>query len=637
MSALRLLPALLALLLLAPSQLLAAPDDLAPESEGADPVPESTVSETTITATRTRRSLLSLSGTAEVMDRDELDLMDALSLDEAMDQVAGVDVVGDSRYGQEVRFNTRGVNSGFGTQRTLILLDGRPLTDEYLGTVDLAQYPLVAMQRVELVKGPASALYGSNALGGVANLIPRRGGAGHHTEAFVEGGSFGSWRTNLTHGTMIGPVDFFLGVEASSTQGYLDNSRGDDMDWSTAAGFLNLGYEEEDYEVRGYFSLFGGEGTDEDYDRDIARNLQDLLFSYHVDKAKEADLSLRLYRSQLDQELMWFDRPESQFDQVSLGAILTQTYRVHEQHLLLGGLEWRHEQAESDEAVGSVDEQAATWSAFVQDEFQVTPDLYLVLGVRYDQRTNVDGEFSWRVGANWQVVEGTNLRGALGRAFRAPTISDQYLPTTQYFGLTFEGNPALTPEYLHSAEVGVDQVLLPGTVLSVTGFASNFEDFWDFLMQQDGVFRPQNVGKVRILGLESVVTAEIGYGFIADTSYTLTDAAYRQFDQDPQVEGNRLDDNVKHRGSAGVTWRHPDGHAVRLGVLISGDRYTDPENTQAGHLESFVVANLEGVARLTKNIDLTLNVQNLTNTRYYVRPEFKQPGRAIFAGVRVNF
>ena len=147
MNALRLLPILLLLLFLAPSPLFAAPDEeveALPESDAAVPedtvpdtnVPDTKVPETMITATRTKRSIETLSGAVEVKDRDELDLMDAITVEQAMSQVAGVDVIGDSRYGQEVRFNTRGVASGFGTQRTLILLDGRPLTGEYLGRGD---------------------------------------------------------------------------------------------------------------------------------------------------------------------------------------------------------------------------------------------------------------------------------------------------------------------------------------------------------------------------------------------------------------------------------------------------------------------------------------------------------------------
>jgi outer membrane receptor protein involved in Fe transport len=622
--------------LLALLVLLCAPAAAAPE-DAAQPVPAVTMTETTVTATRTPRSVSSLSGSATVMDRDEIGFKDSVTLDQAMDQVAGVDVVGASRYGQEVRFNTRGLPSGFGTQRTLILLDGRPLTDAYLGSVDLAQYPLGSMQRIELVRGPASALYGSNALGGVGNLIPRAGGPVQQTEIYGEGGTFGSWRTGISHGTMAGPVDVFLSIEGAGTNGYLDNSRGDDMDWATTSAFFNLGYATDRFEVRAYFSAFGGRGTDEDYDRDVKRNMEDLDFTYQLDPEHDAVTNLRVYRSQLDQTLDWFERPKTDYDQVSWGAILTQTWRVHSSHLLLGGLEWRLEDAQVGEPAGDVNEDATTLSAFVQDEWEVTEDMDVVLGGRYDKRTGIDGEFSFRLGGNYRVVPGTTLRAAVGRAFRAPTISDQYLPTTQYFGMTFEGNPDLDPEYLYSAEVGVDQEVVPGVILSVTGFASSFKDFWDFLPDTDGVFRPQNVGKVRILGLETGVVADIGEGFFADAGYTFTDAEYRDFDPNPDVEGNRIDDNVKHRGSLGVSWRHPVGHAIRFGLMVSGDRYTDPENSQDGRLSSFYVAEIQAVGHLAENIDVTLNVQNLFNHRYATRPEFKQPGRAIFGGVRFTF
>ena len=164
--------------------LLAAKLPAADEPEKPVVVPE-----TTVTATRTPRELSTLSGTADVLTREESQLRDAWTVEEAIRELNGVDVVGNSRYGQEVRLNTRGIPSGYGTQRTLVLLDGRPATDEYLGNVDLAQYPLYSMERIELTRGPASALYGTNALGGVVNLIPRRGGAVPRTELYAEGGS----------------------------------------------------------------------------------------------------------------------------------------------------------------------------------------------------------------------------------------------------------------------------------------------------------------------------------------------------------------------------------------------------------------------------------------------------------------
>ena len=600
-------------------------------------IPVSVVPVTTITETRNPRSIESLTGAANVVDREIILLRNSWTAEEALSEVPGVDVVGSSRYGQEVRLNTRGVNSGYGTQRTLVLLDGRPLTDEYLGNVDLAQYPLSAMRQIELVRGPASSVYGTNAMGGVLNLIPRRGRADPFTEISAQGGTFGTFNAAFAHGTMMGPVDFFLSVEGADTNGYMDNSRGDDMDWQRTTGFLNLGLEEERFSVRTYLSLFGGDGTDEDFDRDIERNLEDLLFTYRLDPEHDAETRVRVYRSELNQTLDWFERPESDYDQIGWGASVIQTWRPARDHLLTGGVEWRLEQAEVGEAAGDVDEEATTWSLFLQDEFEVADGLLLVGGVRYDKRSGIDGEITWRAGANWQATPGTTIRGAVGRAFRAPTISDQYLPETAYFGVTFMGNPDLDPERLLSAEIGVDQVLCDYATLSVTAFASRYKDYWDFIMAEPGIFRPMNIARVKIWGLETEVAADLGGGFSAVAGYTLTNAEYTKFEGNDDVEGNRLDDNVKHRGSAALTWRHPDGHGARLGVIVSGNRPTDPENTRDDFLDPYYVFEFAAQAQLTEWAAVTFSVENALNRGYRTRPEFRQPGRAIFAGLRLTF
>ena len=436
---------------------------------------------------------------------------------------------------------------------------------------------------------------------------------------------------------MLGPVDVFVAGEALDTDGYLNNSRGRDMDWQTFSGFANVGFEQDLYGVRALLGTSTGEGTDEDYDRVLARDMQDLEFTLRPEAGSENETNFRLYRSGLDQSLRWFGRPDTDFEQDSIGGIVTQSFRVHDAHLLTGGLEWRREAAEVTEPAGTVDEAAAVWSPFLQDEIDATEDLRFVLGLRYDDRTSIDGEVSWRAGANWRVAEGTTLRAAAGKAFRAPTISDQYLPPTSYFGMTFAGNPDLSPEVLLSGEAGVDQELTEWLAGSLTAFLSRFEDFWDFLPDDEGVFRPQNIAKVKVWGIEASFSADLGEGFTADTGYTFTSATYQDFRGRPEVEGNRVDDNVRHRGFAGVTWRHKDGHAVRLLVLASGNRYTDPENSQAGQLDAFAVVSLSGEARVTEFATVFVALENALNSGYETRPEYREPPRALFAGVRVVF
>ena len=212
-----------------------------PDSARADS--NHVLSEIVVTATRTPRTIKSLTGSATVVTEEQFATQATASVDAALGSYAGVNAIGDARFGQEVKLNLRGFNSGFSTQRALILLDGRPLTSEYLGETNLVLYPLASMARIELVRGVAGAAYGTNALGGVVNLIPRRGGPKASGVVNLEGGSFGTAGVGASYGGMIGSVDVEASGGARTTNGYRDNELGEPVDWDAQYGFLNVGRE----------------------------------------------------------------------------------------------------------------------------------------------------------------------------------------------------------------------------------------------------------------------------------------------------------------------------------------------------------------------------------------------------------
>ncbi|MBA2564726.1 MAG: TonB-dependent receptor [Gemmatimonadetes bacterium] len=605
-----------------------------------------------VTVTRVAQSIESLTGSADLRDRSELYLLGALTLDDALRELPGVGVTGSGRLGQEVRIETRGVTSGFGTQRTLVLLDGRPLTDEYLGTVDLAQFPLAGIARVELARGPASAVYGTNAMGGVVNLIPRRGSAIPISEITGEGGTFGSGSGSISHGRTAGPVDLFVDVSGLRTHGYLRNSRGEPIDWGTRRALANVGYEGHRLSARIYGSYFRGRGTEEDFDRDLRRDSQDLVLSYRALARRPEVLGespgrgageshLRIYRSAFDQDLDWSSRPSQKFDQQAVGAILTHSRRLS-RHLVTGGMEWRRETAAvrepgADEAPGAgLDRHVAVTSAFLQDDIGLGARSGIVLGLRFDGHP-AGSELSYRMGVNHRLSPATTVRASAGRAFRAPTISDRFLPPTSSFGVVFEGNPTLEPEVLLSADAGMSQRLGTGASVDFAAFASRARDFYDFILQEDGVFRPQNIARVNIRGLEGRMRVLVGGGVGAEAAYTFTDARYSRFPAATEAEGRRLDDNVRHRGAFAATWRHAEGHAARLDVRVEGDRFTDPENSAEGRLPSHLLVDLATQLAVLPGVVATLHVENIFDRSYRTRPEFVQPGRSIRGGARLSF
>ena len=590
-----------------------------------------------MTETRNPVETGSLTGRTTVRELKDSRKRGAWTLEEAIADVPAIDIIGSARYGQEVNIQMRGVPNGFSTQRVLMLLDGRPLTQEYTGNVDVAQFPLAAYRRVEVAQGPASAAYGTNALGGVINFLPRRGETVPMTEFYLEGGSYSTLTSGVAHGAKVGEVDYFVNLDMTSTDGYLDNSAGQNMDWQRQAGFFNLGWETERADIRGYLYALHGEGTDESFNREIDRWSADLAFTYDVSPENDGVFKARVWHQSMDQELAWFYGATTEYDLWTTGLNLSQTWAVTADHLLTGGGSIYRQSVDVVEPQGDVDVTETTWSLFLQDEWSVDDDVRLVAGIRYDKVTDIDGEFSWRLGANWRVSKEVTLRGSGGKAFRTPALSDRYLPTTQYFGLTFEGNPLLEPETLYNAEVGGDWYFAEGWSTAATVFASRADGFSDFIMDTDGVFRPANITAVDFRGVGVTLAGNLGAGFFTDAGYTFTDATYSEYEGREEVEGNRIDGNVLHVGTVAFGWDHKEGHGATIAALFSGDRYTDPENSEAGKLDPYVVLNLQARYRLTKFALVTLNLVNLLDEEYSTRVEYEAPGRGVFLGIRVSF
>lgn len=588
------------------------------------------------TPTRTAQSTGSLAQRVEVLVRADLDRRQAFTVDEAFRDRPGVTLTGDARFGQESRLALRGMTSGYGTQRTLVMLDGRPLTDEYLGHVDLALYPLFAMSRVEMVRGPASAAYGTNAMGGVVNMLPSAGTARPATDVQLEGGNFGTGGGVLAHRRIIGAVDVAATGYYRQTNGYLANSSGQMMDWSLAGGLARVGWSGQSASVRGYTMISDGQGVDEGLTRDALRFSQDVVSDIAVDRSRGAMLRVQGYYSHLDQDFGWFDRPASNYKQHSFGGIATQSLRVGSHALLVGG-EFRQQVASVIDAAGNVDASATTWSLFAQDEVQVGEKLTLLGGLRGDHVPENGMTVTWRAGASYRVSPGGRIYIAGGTAFRAPALSDRFLPPTSYFGLTFEGNPGLGPEKLTSVEVGADYEIVRGVWAAASGFITRANGFWDFLPGEDGVFRPENIAKVGVDGVELEARVRAGRSFTVGGGLSLIDARYMSFIGREDVEGNRIDDNVLTQGQASVEWQHPRGHQLVGLMKVSGDRVTDPENSTEGLLPGYTLLDLMGRFVVTRGLALTLSARNILDVEYSMRPEYPQPGRQVIAGAQLTF
>ncbi len=590
--------------------------------------------ELVVTATRSTETQSGVAGSVTVIDRSAIVCRQATTADQLLRAVPGANVVGDGSYGEEVRLNLRGFNSGFSTQRTLVLLDGRPLTDEYLGHTDLAQYPLDGIDRLEVVRGGISAAWGTSALGGALNLRARRGGPVPQTVLSGQGGSHGSYQGSLSHGRQAGALDLFVTAGASTTDGYRKNAVGDAVDWDSRHGLLNLGLSAGSASLRSITTVYHGEGTDDLFERRLTRVGEDLGVRLAHGGAGGGESQIRVYLDHLDQDLGWFGAPTVAYRQTGIGGFATHSRQLGRHRVLLGG-DVRRNQAEVTEFAGRVDRAETIAAGFLQDEVSLGR-FGVLLGLRVDRGGQGEASASYRAGVRFDVAAGTMLRAGVARSFRAPTLSDRFLPPTPFGPVIFVGNPDLKPETAISAEVGLVQRLGEGNRLELTGYYIRSDGFWDFIADTGAVFRARNITRVPIYGIEATLALRLAPGLHADLGYAFNDATYDRFTGNTAVEGNFVDDNVRHSGSATLTWATPGGHSLWAAGQAVGRRFTDPENTGAGRLNGYTLVSAGAALQVTGAVTLRIRGENLFDARYRTRPEFRQAGRTVFGGVSLT-
>ena len=171
--------------------------------------------------------------------------------------------------------------------------------------------------------------------------------------------------------------------------------------------------------------------------------------------------------------------------------------------------------------------------------------------------------------------------------------------------------------------------------LAVTGFSSRAKGFWDFLPQDDGVYRPTNIAEVSIRGIEVASHVRVTPSFSVEAAYSFTDATYHRFTGNDDAVGNRLDDNVKHQVSGALSYLWAKGHSLRAELRHNGDRVTDPNDPPGSRLDPWTVVDLSGALRVSPLVEISATLRNVLNEDYRTRPEFRQAGRSIYGSVRL--
>ncbi len=447
----------------------------------------------TITATATPEKTSEVTATVDVISAEELADRAAVQAIDLLRTLPGLELVQAGSAGKATSLFSRGTNSS----HTLVLWNGIELNDPYLGGFDWSTLSTDGVERIEVVRGPFSALYGSGALGGVVQLVTRRGGGdgAHFGDARLEGGSNNYLRGGVAGGRRFGAFavdlfghlrrgegeianDFYNGEELDLA---LDGALGDSATLGAlvrwAASDIGIPYDysgqpalrrEQSFDTTSIAVPFAWTGALWHLEAQAATSATDLALS-------DADDAFAASRAEAgrDQARLVLRR--------SFGENLEAT---------MGG-DWDRQEVRSGDAFGPglTDERQRTWAAFGQLSWQTGP-LRVDAGVRRDDNDVFGAETSAKAGVAWAVSDAWRLRATYGEAFRAPSLADLYYP-----GFS---NPELEPESSRSYELAVE-----GGKGAWRTMVALFENDLDNLIEFDFVtFVPQNLGRARARGVE---------------------------------------------------------------------------------------------------------------------------------------
>ena len=286
-----------------------------------------------VTPTRTETARIDVPAATEIIRSDAIDLQGPGTVDALFRSMPGVDLLSSDFPGEPVKLSMRGLTAGFQTKRVLVMQDGRRLNEQYQGNVEFMTLPADHIERIEVVRGPGSALYGSGAMGGVVNIITRRGGDVPETAVSAGYGTHNTMRSTMRHGARIGDIDYSLGGSFIETDGYLSRPDGTPLDWRAANVDATIGWElSTQTGLRFFTGAYRGDGAEFSADRKARKHYQMVDVQHRWLDARDGRLELRLYRNGQRDDYAWLGRGTGFYDQRTLAAEAVQSFWATARH-----------------------------------------------------------------------------------------------------------------------------------------------------------------------------------------------------------------------------------------------------------------------------------------------------------------
>jgi outer membrane cobalamin receptor len=562
-----------------------------------------------------------------VIGKNEIASSGATEITQILDTLPSVNIIDYGSFGSTKTVHTRGA----GNSQVITLVNGRPINTPRDGVADHNQIPLNNIERVEVMRGPASSIYGANAIGGVINIITRSGTEKMFTEVNMESGSYLTSILNVSNGWKIGKLDYFISGDWIESEGHRDNSDYEQQNYNIKLGYDLNKDNRLTLESGCNSSEVGAPGRNSDVDLDDRQE----QWKDYVDLTWEGScwedslILLKLYRNLDRLEFIEslspiLNKDTNQTTVLGTDLQLSQMwFDIFRTTLGISG------QKNNLNSSISAKHEYDLKAAYIETGLEVFSDLTLKGGIRIDDYSNFGNRTSPSASFSWWLLNKFKTHGLIAKSFRAPTFNDLYWPSEDW-GIWggVEGNPNLKPETAVSHEIGIGTFLFDKVEADVTYFRNKFKDMIEWTVDSTYWWRPANVNTAKTDGIE----ASCKYQLTKDIKLNLN---YTRLNATDTVTDKWLIYRPRHTYKGTVNYNFNE----KLNCFLTGryltKRYTNSENSN--FLKSYFVADMSISYKLTKFAELKLTVNNIFDRDYQEEEDYPMPGTSFFIGTRLTF
>jgi outer membrane receptor for ferrienterochelin and colicins len=571
------------------------------------------------------------------------------------------------------------------SQKIKVLIDGHSINDVWRGGAmwNFDDLPVENIKRIEVIRGPGSALYGQNAFLAVVNIITKDTEDIDGFQVTASGGSFSTQNYNMLFGKEYGDLKVSGFLDYFDTQGFSKKIEQDVLFPAAASRSpgqsqnrkektdLNLRLSYNNLEVKAKYMKkrrkdYIGVGDALNEESILRDTYMFTELTYKLSLSEKLNMTSKLYYDQYNYDPFFEQRPDGhlgvypegikgqlRFKQRTIGFENQVNYKLFEGNELTLGLqyEWIHQHdikyGKNSHPITNANlttvmdfthdlpfTRKATrhvYAFFLQDEWNITKDIDLTVGVRHDRFTRFEGTTNPRLGLIWRFIEDAHLKLLLATAFKAPSFQEMFLTNNS----VKIGNPSLDPEKINTFEIGLGYHFTKHMRASMNYFYNRIRD--KIILDTGSPKQFQNGGGSRIQGIEAEWKADFGNDNYVFANYTFQDA-------EDTRNRNRLPDVPVHSGNIGINaglWKYANAN---LTTLLSGPRPREDGDTRRD-IPAQALVNLTLIGKnFLDDFEVRGSVFNLFDKSYYdpapqdtVPTDYPQQGRSFIIELRYQF